>query len=77
VFAAAVGVEAGLKADVRAVVIGKNPAAAVAEELGARQGVLLRVPVRVPLQREMLEAVGRVAAGAAGRRRCAADVHRW
>ena len=69
VLAAAVGIEAGIKADVRAVVRGKNTAAAVTKELRARQGVLLRVPVLVPLQREMLEAVGRVAAGTAGRRR--------
>ena len=66
VLAAAVRVEAGLKAHIRAVVVRNDAAAAVAEELRPRQRVLHRVPVRIPLQLERLEAVGWVAAGAAG-----------
>ena len=46
------------------------------EKSHQRQRVILRVPVRIPLQGERHETIGRVAAGAAGRRRWSADVHK-
>src|ERR1039458_2558830 len=63
VLAAAIRIDAVLKPDVRAVVAGDDLAATVAQEEGARQRVLFRVPIRVPLERDLVKAVGRVAAG--------------
>jgi hypothetical protein len=47
----------------------------VAQEQGAWQRVLFRVPIRLPLQRDRLKPIGRIAAGAAGWRGWSADVH--
>ena len=65
VFATAIGIDAGLEADVRTVVVRDNRAGAIAEKLGARQGIVLRVPIRIRLDMNFLEAVRRVVRGAA------------
>src|SRR5439155_1102919 len=65
--AAAIRVDAGLETDVGAVVVGDEGGGVIFKELRARQRVLLRVPIRIPLHMDFFEAVGRVAAGAARR----------
>src|SRR5205823_2332546 len=65
VFATAIGIDAGLEADVRTVVVRDNRAGAIAEKLGARQRIVLRVPIRIRLDMNFLEAVRRVVRSAA------------
>ena len=62
-FTAPIRVDAGAEGDVRAVVVGDDALGAVAQELGRRGRILLRVPVGVPLQRDALKSIGRVAGG--------------
>jgi hypothetical protein len=76
VLAAAIQVEAVLEAEVRAVVAGDAAAAAVAQEQGARQRVLLGVPIGLPLQGDALKAIGRVAPDGASPRRWSAGLHK-
>jgi hypothetical protein len=75
VLAAAIQVEAVLEAEVRAVVVGAA-AAAVAQEQGARQRVLLGVPIGLPFQGDALKAIGRVAPDGASPRRWSAGLHK-
>src|SRR5207253_299783 len=55
--AAAIGIDADLKADVRAVVAGDDGAGDVAEELRVRRGALIRADVRVRLVMQGVEPV--------------------
>src|SRR5258708_31054494 len=74
--AAAVGVDTRVEADVRTLIISDDGARAVFEELGARQGILFRVPIGIGFEMDFLEAVGRVAGRPARGRRCWTGWHR-
>ena len=66
VLAAAVGIDAGVEADVRAVVVGQDAGGAVVEKLRARPGMGFAVlGVRIPFEVEGFEAIGRIGGGAA------------
>src|SRR5664279_1155921 len=63
VFTSSVRVDAGAEGDVGAVVVRDDVLGVVPQELGGWRGVLLRVPVDVPLEGKRLKSIGRVAAG--------------
>jgi hypothetical protein len=60
VLAAAVRIDAGFEADIGAVVVRNNRGRPIAQKLGARKRIILRIPIRVGLQMDFFEAVGRV-----------------
>ena len=60
VLTAAVRIGAGFEADIGAVVVRNNRGRPIAEKLGARKRIILRIPIRVGLQMDFFEAVGRV-----------------
>ena len=60
VLAAAVRIDAGFESDIRAVVVRNDRGRPIAEKLGARKRIILRIPIRVGLQMDFFEAVGRV-----------------
>ena len=71
VLAAAVRIDAGFEAHVRAVVVSDNGAGGVLEKLRARQRILFGIPVGVGFEVDFLEPVGRIAGGAAAGERVA------
>src|SRR6185369_5493529 len=64
-FAAAVGIDAGIESDVRAVVVGNDAGAVIAEKLGARTlrtivVLLVGITVLVRFEVDFFEPIGRV-----------------
>src|SRR5262245_57869454 len=58
--AAAVRIDAGAEANVRAVVVIDDAARAVLEKLRGGRRIFHRVPIRVPFDPNFLEAIGRI-----------------
>src|SRR5664280_1134122 len=73
-FAATVRVDAGFKSNIRAVVMGDNGPAMVFEELRVRKRVLLRIPVDIAFEDDLLEPVRRIVCSAT-RRNCWPVIH--
>src|SRR5579862_5391491 len=74
VLAAAVGINARLEANVRAVVRGDDRLAVIAKKLCLQRRILVRVPIHVAFEMNMLEPIRRILRRAA--RRCGkASVH--
>ena len=63
-FAAAIGIDTGIEAEVRTVVPGDDADALVAEKLGARQRILGGIPVGIRFELNSLKPVNRIAQGA-------------
>src|SRR5436190_547640 len=60
VFATAIRINARAKAHVGTLVVGNDSTRAVAEELCRRRRIFLRVPIRIALEMDLLEPVGRI-----------------
>jgi len=67
--ATAVGVDAGVEGDIRALVVADDGLGEVAQELGFGRGRLVGGPILVAFEAEFLEAVGRIKPGATAVRR--------
>ena len=63
--AAAVGIDAGVETNIRAVVVGYDGAGRVFQELGPRQRILIRIAISIGFEMESLEPVRRVSSSAA------------
>ena len=64
VLATPVNIQAGIERNIWAVVVTNDALRKIAQKLGSGRGVILRVPVGIPLQRDLLEPVGRIDCGA-------------
>ena len=60
VLATPIGIDAGGKANIWAVVVSNNRAAAVFEKLRAREGIFPGIPVGVRFQPDLFEAIRRI-----------------
>src|SRR5271165_3201918 len=68
-FAPAIGIEAGIKRDVGTVVVTDDRLGEIPQELGFWRRVLLRVPIDVPFQGDLVKPIGRIACRASTARR--------
>jgi len=75
--AAAIWIDAGLETNVRAVVVGDNALAVIAQELRSEEGLVLFRRVRVGFEMDFLEAVRRVCRSAARGSGGWAGAHDW
>ena len=75
VFAASIRVDAGLEPDIRAVVIGNDRFGFIPKKLGARQRILLWIPILVAFEMNLLETIRRIFSCAARWQRCGLGCH--
>src|SRR5678815_6017405 len=63
--ATAIGIDAGFEADIRTVIVSNDRAGGVVKKSGCRRRILRRIPIRIALEMEVVEAISRVAGRAA------------
>ena len=63
-FTATIWIDARIKGNIRAVIVGNDADALVAEKLGARQRILGGIPVGIRFELNSLKPVNRIAQGA-------------